>query len=93
VAFAHSTSDANFNPVADVYVVGRDGRGMAQVYKGSTVGRILFSPDGKFVLVEETTSPTGGHLFVVNLDTLEQRIVTAPDLALDADWYAASWRP
>jgi hypothetical protein len=43
--------------------------------------------------VEETTSPTGGHLFVVDLATLEMRILEAPGLTLDYDWYAPSWRP
>ncbi len=80
-------------PSADVYVIGRDGRGSKQIYKGITVGRILFSPDGKYLLVEETTSPTGGHLFVINLDTLEQKLISAPGLSLDTDWYAPSWRP
>jgi len=93
LAFAHSSHDANFNPVSDVYVIGRDGRGAAQVYKGATVGRILFSPDGKYLLVEETMSATGGHLFTIHLETLEQKIVSAPGLTLDSDWYAPSWRP
>jgi hypothetical protein len=93
IAFAHSNTDVNFNPISDVYVLGRDGRGVTVVYKGATVGRILFSPDGKFLLVEETTSPTGGHLFAVNLNTLEQHILSAPGLSLDTDWYAPSWRP
>jgi hypothetical protein len=93
LAFAHSSNDSNFNPISDVYVIGRDGRGATQVYKGTTVGRILFSPDGNYLLVEETTSATGGHLFVVNLETLEQKIVSAPGLTLDTDWYAPSWRP
>jgi len=93
IAFAHSSSDANFNPVSEVYVIGQDGRGMAQVYRGTTVGRILFSPDGQYLLVEETTSPTGGHLFCIDLATLEQRILSAPGLTLDTDWYAPAWRP
>jgi len=93
LAFAHSSADANFNPLSDVYVIGRDGLGMTQVYKGVTVGRLVFSPDGKFLLVEETTSPTGGHLFAVDLATLEARILQAPGLTLDMDWYAPSWRP
>jgi dipeptidyl aminopeptidase/acylaminoacyl peptidase len=82
----------NSNPSADVYVIGRDGSGLKQVYHGATVGGVLFSPDGKFLLVNETTSPTGGHLFVVNLETLEQRIIQAPGLSLDTDWYMPSWR-
>lgn len=82
----------NNNPSADVYVINRDGTGLKQVYHGITVGSVLFSPDGKFLLVNETTSPTGGHLFVVNLDTLDQHILQAPGLSLDTDWYMPSWR-
>lgn len=92
VAFVYYTSFASNNPTADVYVVGRDGRGLSQVYKGITVGRVLFSPDGKYLLIEETTSPTGGHLFVVDLSTLQSRMLQAPGLSLNADWYAPSWR-
>jgi len=92
VAFVYYTSFANGNPTADVYIVGRDGRGLSQVYKGVTVGRVLFSPDGNYLLIEETTSPTGGHLFVVNLSTLESHMLQAPGLSLDSDWYAPSWR-
>ncbi len=93
IAFVYYTSYANGDPTADVYIVGRDGRNLMQVYKGVTVGRIVFSPDEKYLLVEETTTPTGGHLFAVNLDTLESRILEAPGLSLDTDWYAPSWRP
>jgi hypothetical protein len=93
LAFAHSSTDSGFNPKSDVYVVGRDSAGLTQVYQGVTIGRLAFSPDGEFLLVEETTSPTGGHLFVVNLTTLEARILQAPGLSLDTDWYAPSWRP
>ncbi|MEW6403208.1 MAG: hypothetical protein AB1649_15540 [Chloroflexota bacterium] len=93
LAYVYYVNYASGDPAADVYVIGRDGRGMTQVYKGVTVGRILFSPDGKYLLVEETTSPTGGHLYMINLYTLEQKIITAPGLSLNTDWYAPSWRP
>ena len=80
------------NPIADVYVIDRNGKGLKQVYRGVTVGAVIFSPDGKFLLISETTSPTGGHLFTVDLETLEQRIIQAPDLSLDTDWFMPSWR-
>jgi len=93
LAFAYYTDFVQGNnPTADVYVIDRSGTGLKQVYHGVTVGGILFSPDGKFLLVNETTSPTGGHLFAVNLETLDQRILQAPGLSLDSDWYMPSWR-
>jgi len=93
LAFAYYTEfTQGGNPTADVYVIDRNGRGLKQVYRGVTVGGVKFSPDGKFLLISETTSPTGGHLFTVDLETLEQRIVQAPGLSLDTDWFMPSWR-
>jgi hypothetical protein len=80
-------------PTAEVYVVTRSGENLSLVYKGVTVPRLLFSPDGSYLLVEETTSISGGHLFLINLATLEQKILQAPGLSTDYDWYAPSWRP
>jgi WD40 repeat protein len=93
LAFGYYTDFAQgSNPTADVYVIDRNGKGLKQVYRGVTVGAVMFSPDGKFLLISETTSPTGGHLFVVDLETLEQRIIQAPGLSLDTDWFMPSWR-
>jgi Tol biopolymer transport system component len=80
-------------PAAEVYVVTRTGNNHSLVYKGTTVGRLLFSPNGKYLLVEETTSISGGHLFLIDLATLEQNILQAPGLSTDYDWYAPSWSP
>jgi hypothetical protein len=93
IAFNYYSSFADGTPSAEVYVVSRDGRTLSSVYKGTTVGRLVFSPNGKYLLVEETTSATGGHLFLVNLATLETKILQAPGLSTDYDWYAPSWRP
>ncbi|MBI3161345.1 MAG: PD40 domain-containing protein [Chloroflexi bacterium] len=84
---------ANNLPFAEVHIVRRNGSESFLAYKGTTVGRLLFSPHGKYLLVEETTSATGGHLFLVNLAQHEQRILQAPGLSTDYDWYAPSWRP
>jgi Tol biopolymer transport system component len=86
-------SFANNAPTAEVYVVNRDGSILSSVYKGTTVGRLLFSPNGQYLLVEETTSTTGGHLFLINFATLETKMLQAPGLSTDYDWYAPSWRP
>jgi Tol biopolymer transport system component len=93
IAFNYYRSFADGSPSAEVFVVSRDGRLLSSVYKGTTVGRLVFSPNGKYLLVEETTSATGGHLFVVNLATLETKLLQAPGLSTDYDWYAPSWRP
>jgi hypothetical protein len=86
-------SFAGADPTADVYVITRSGNNLSLVYKGTTVGRLLFSPNGRYLLVEETTSISGGHLFLINLSTLEKKILQAPGLTTDYDWYAPSWRP
>lgn len=84
---------ANGAPTAHVYVASRDGSKISAVYQGETVGRLIFSPGGKYLLVEETTSVSGGHLFIVNLATLASGMLQAPGLSTDYDWYAPSWRP
>ncbi len=93
IAFNYFGSFTSGEPKAEVYLVGRDGTNLSLVYKGVTVGRLVFSPNGGYLLVEETTSTTGGHLFVIDLATLEQKILQAPGLSTDYDWYAPSWRP
>jgi Tol biopolymer transport system component len=93
IAFNYYSSFTDGAPTAEVYVVSRDGRTLSSVYKGTTIGHLIFSPDGKYLLVEETTSASGGHLFLVNLSTLETKILQAPGLSTDYDWYAPSWRP
>lgn len=91
LAFGYSTlSDM---PVARVHLIRRDGSQLSMAYQGVTVGRLLFSPNGKYLLVEETTSASGGQLFLVHLATLETKRLSAPGLTTDFDWYAPSWRP
>jgi hypothetical protein len=93
IAFNYYSASASGAPGAEVYVVSRDGGKISSMYKGTTVGRLVFSPNGKYLLVEETTSISGGHLFIINLATLEQKMLQAPGLSTDYDWYAPSWRP
>ncbi|MEW6240282.1 MAG: hypothetical protein AB1564_05680 [Chloroflexota bacterium] len=76
----------------DVYIIRRDGTGLGQVYRGAAVFSLHFSPDGKYLLVEDSTN-TGRHLFVIALETLEQFSIDAPGLSLSDDWMMASWRP
>ncbi|GAB4543948.1 MAG: hypothetical protein Fur002_16690 [Anaerolineales bacterium] len=93
LAFNHYSSFNNGQPLAEVYVALRDGAKLSLAYRGTTVGRLVFSPNGQYLLAEETTSISGGHLFTVNLATMEQKILRAPGLSTDYDWYAPSWRP
>ncbi len=93
IAFNYYSSFTNGAPSAEVYVVNYDGSNLSSVYKGTTIGRLIFSPNGEYLLAEETTSATGGHLYLINLATLETKILQAPGLSTDYDWYAPSWRP
>lgn len=93
IAFNYYKDFSNSEPSAEVYVANRNNSNLSFVYKGETVGRLVFSPTGEYLLVEETNSPTGGHLFVINLAALEQKILQAPGLSTDYDWYAPSWKP
>lgn len=93
IAFNYYGSMTSGNPVAEVFVIPRRGGELKSVYKGNTVGRLLFSPNGKYLLIEETTSASGGHLYLVDLATSSVSILQAPGLSTDYDWYAPSWRP
>jgi Tol biopolymer transport system component len=93
IAFNYYGNLAGGNASAEVFIIPRTGGELKSVYKGNTVGRLLFSPNGKYLLVEETTSSSGGHLFLVDLATSNVSILQAPGLSTDFDWYAPSWRP
>jgi hypothetical protein len=93
LAFNYYGNLASGNPVAEVFIIPRTGGELKSVYKGNTVGRLLFSPGGKYLLIEETTSATGGHLFFVDIAASTVGILQAPGLSTDYDWYAPSWRP
>ena len=93
LAFNYYAEAANGMPIAQVYVVSRMGENRSLLYEGSTVGRLIFSPNGRYLLIEETTSASGGHLYWVDLATLDLNILQAPGLSTEFDWYAPSWRP
>jgi len=92
LAFAYYTEATQGEETADVYIIGRDGKGLKQIYKGVHIGDVLFSPNGKYLLINETSSAIGGRLFIVNLDTLEQGLLQSPSLTLDSDWFNPAWR-
>ena len=79
-------------PYQDVYVVNRDWTGWSQVYHGMNVSTLAFSPDGKSLLIQDFDA-AGQHIFVVNLTTLEQHMLQAPNLQLDWSWLMPSWQP
>ncbi len=87
LAFIHMTDAMGY----DVYLVNPDGSGLRQVYSPQDATRMQFSPDGAYLLVEGLDG-TGQHLTVVDLSTLEARLLQVPGLRLDTDWIAASWR-
>ena len=91
IAFAKTSADPSKGQ--DVYVIGLDGRNLQQVYhsNSASVTDVIFSPDGKYLLMPDD-DPTGRHIFVVNLSTLEQHMLQAPGLRLDWWWLMPSWK-
>ncbi len=85
LAFAHRTDNAS-----SVYVIDSDGRNLRQVYMSATDTQFVFSPDGKYLLVQ-TIDGTGEHLYAINLSTLEAHLVQAPGVALNEAWMYPSW--
>jgi WD40 repeat protein len=92
VAFSEMASEPTDGQ--DVFVIGRDGRHLQQVYRSTTgsITTIAFSPDGLHLLVQDDDA-TGRHIYVVDLSTLEIHLLQAPGLPLDWWWLAPSWRP
>ncbi len=88
VAFNAYRSEPPIN--ASVYVIGRDGRDLKQVFVGDTVAGMTFSADGRYLLVEESSQE---KLYVVDIQSLEVRILQASGLRLDESWRASTWQP
>ncbi len=88
LAFGRLVSPPDYQ---DVYVVNRDGSGLSQVYRGNAVGTLTFSPDGESLLIQDN-NVTGQHIFIINLASLEQHMLQAPNLPLDWWWKAPSWQ-
>jgi len=91
---AFTTMDSEPSNGQDVYIIGRDGRNLQQVYHAGYAGvnTIAFSPDGQYLLFPDMDA-TGQHIYVVNLSTLETRLLQASNLPLDWWWLAPSWQP
>lgn len=85
IGFVHLTDDAS-----SVYVIGSDGRGLRQAYVSKTDAHFVFSPDGKYLLVQ-TIDGTGEHLYAVDLSTLQARLVQVPGVALNESWMWPGW--
>ena len=77
----------------DVYVIQSDGRNLQQVYHSDfgSISSVSFSLDGEYLLLPDMDA-TGQHIYVVNLSTLETKMLQAPGLPLDWWWLAPSWK-
>jgi len=91
LAFARTTNDLTSGQ--DVYIIGRDGRDLQQVYHSNfaSIAELVFSADGKYLLLQDDDA-TGRHIFIIDLSTLEQHMLQIPNLPLDWWWLAPSWR-
>jgi len=91
---AFTKTDSEPSNGQDVYIIGRDGHNLQQVYHAgyASVNTFAFSPDGKYLLLPDS-DVTGQHIYVVDLSTLETNLLRAPGLPLDWWWLAPSWGP
>jgi len=78
----------------DVYIIGQDGRNLQQIYHSDfgSIATMAFSPDGQHLLIQDDDA-TGRHIYVINLSSLETRLLQAPGLPFDWWWLAPSWQP
>jgi Tol biopolymer transport system component len=92
IAFTNMNMDPSKGQ--DVYVIGREGRDLQQVYRSGfgSINTLAFSPDGKYLLLPDMHA-TGQHIYTVDLSTLETNMLRAPGLPLDWWWLAPSWKP
>jgi len=91
LAFGHM-QDGDQGVSQDLYLVGRAGGGLRQVYSGASVDAVAFSPDGGHLLIGGI-SAIGQRLYVISILSMEQRLVRAPGMGLAQAWIAPSWRP
>jgi Tol biopolymer transport system component len=77
----------------NVYIIDSDGRRLQQIYhsRSASIADVTFSPDGNYLLFQDDDA-AGRHIFVVDLVTLQQHMLQAPNLSLDWWWLAPSWR-
>jgi Tol biopolymer transport system component len=95
LAFVQDDSGPGKGSTVEVSVINRDGTGQIEVCRPrDTAGGMMFSPDGKFLLVNEMGGDGSipGRIFVVNLETLEQHILEGPGLPLEIGRIMTSWR-
>ncbi len=86
LGFSHQTESTS-----TVYVIDSDGRNLRQVYMSATDTQFVFSPDGKYLLVQ-TIDGTGEHLYSVDLSSLQSHLVQAPGIPLTEAWMLPSWK-
>lgn len=85
LGFIHYTESAS-----TVYVIDSDGRNLRQVYMSATDTHFIFSPDGKYLLIQ-TVDGTGEHLYSIHLETFKPNLVQAPDIPLNESWMLPTW--
>jgi WD40 repeat protein len=85
LGFIHATDSAS-----TVYVIGSDGRNLRQVYMSMTDAHFIFSPDGKYLLIQ-TVDGTGEHLYSIHLETFKPTLVQVPGIPLNESWMLPTW--
>ncbi len=85
LGFSHRTDSTS-----SVYVIDSDGRNLRQLPISATDTQFVFSPDGKYILIQ-TIDGTGEHLYAIDLSTLQSHLVQAPGIPLNESWMLPTW--
>jgi hypothetical protein len=86
LGFSHRTDSTS-----SVYVIDSDGRNLRQLFISTTDTQFVFSPDGKYILIQ-TIDGTGEHLYAIDLSTLQSHLVQAPGIPLNESWMFPTWK-
>jgi Tol biopolymer transport system component len=95
LAFVQNDAGPGKGSTVHVNVINRDGTGLQEICRPrDTSGGMMFSPDGKYLLINSMggSGLADVRIFIVNLETLEQRILAAPGIVPEMGWFNPSWR-
>jgi Tol biopolymer transport system component len=72
-----------------VYIINRDGTGLAELYRGLVIPALIFSPDDRYLLVTDQEQA----LVSISLETMSIQKIPVPETGVDQQILYPSWQP